>query len=136
LKKLSDLLFSLIAMDSLRLISKSIKIEGTPFGSSHQRNQIFLKSVAFFLLIGLAYRFLITNSTVSPVPTVRSSPESLPPDPSGLTAITQTSASVDSPANITTIASQNGKRSSFSDHHYFSLKFNRVRPKQREEIGF
>ncbi|AEE27285.1 TRICHOME BIREFRINGENCE-LIKE 25 [Arabidopsis thaliana] len=94
-------------MDSLRLISKSIKIEGTPFGSSHQRNQIFLKSVAFFLLIGLAYRFLITNSTVSPVPTVRSSPESLPPDPSGLTAITQTSASVDSPANITTIASQN-----------------------------
>lgn len=91
-------------MDSLRLISKSIKIEGNPFGSSHLRNQIFLKSVAFFLLIGLAYRFIVTDSTVSPVTNVQTLP---PADPSGLTA----QASLDSPGNITTIIpSQNGKR--------------------------
>ncbi|KFK42531.1 hypothetical protein AALP_AA1G006400 [Arabis alpina] len=51
-----------------------MKIESNPFGSSHQRNQIFLKFVAFFLLIGLTYRFLITESTVSPIPALQTSP--------------------------------------------------------------
>lgn len=87
-----------------------MKIEGNPFGSSHQRNQIFLKFVAFFLLVGLAYRLIITDSNVSPVPDVRTSQESLPADPSGLTAtIAQAPAPVNSPENITN-ASQNGKR--------------------------
>ncbi|EOA40378.1 hypothetical protein CARUB_v10009105mg [Capsella rubella] len=92
-------------MDSLRLLSKNMKIEGNPFGSSHQRNQIFLKFVAFFLLIGLAYRFIVTDSTVSPVAQVQTSPL----DPSGLTPIAQAPASLDSPGNFTTttIASQN-----------------------------
>ncbi|CAH8304754.1 unnamed protein product [Eruca vesicaria subsp. sativa] len=86
-------------MDRLRSLSKIMKIEGTPFGSSHQRNQIFLRFVAFFLLVGLAYRLIITNdSTVPPVTDVKSSPA----DPSGLTA----SAPIDSPRNINN-ASQN-----------------------------
>uniref|UniRef100_A0A1J3F573 Protein trichome birefringence-like 25 n=1 Tax=Noccaea caerulescens TaxID=107243 RepID=A0A1J3F573_NOCCA len=93
-------------MDTLRLLSKSMKIDGNPFGSPHQRNQIFLKLVAFFLLIGLTYRLIVTDSPVSPVPDVRSSPESLPADPSGLTAVAQAPSSLDSPGNIT-IASQN-----------------------------
>ncbi|KAL1220726.1 Protein trichome birefringence-like 25 [Cardamine amara subsp. amara] len=94
-------------METLRLLPKSIKIEPNPFGISHQRNQIFLKFVAFLLLIGLAYRLIIADSNVSPVPDVRTSPESLPADPSDLTAVTQAPVSVDSPVNITTIASQN-----------------------------
>lgn len=111
-------------MDTLRSMSKSFKIEGNPFASSHQRNQIFLKFVAFFLLIGLAYRFIVTDSSVSPVTDFQISPESLPVDPSGLTAVAQApEASVDSPGNITIIASQNGKRGFFPSSVIISTKF-------------
>ncbi|CAN6876466.1 unnamed protein product, partial [Brassica oleracea] len=90
-------------MDRLRSLSKSMKIEGNPFGSSHQRNQIFLKFVAFFLLVGLTYRLIITDSTDSPIAQVRTSP-----DPPGLTAsVAQAPAPVYSPVNITTAASEN-----------------------------
>lgn len=86
-----------------------MKIEGNPFGSSHQRNQIFLKFVAFFLLVGLTYRLIITDSTDSPIAQVRTSP-----DPPGLTAsVAQAPAPVYSPVNITTAASENGKSGSF-----------------------
>ncbi|KAJ4885526.1 Protein trichome birefringence-like 25 [Raphanus sativus] len=81
-----------------------MKIEGNPFGnSSHQRNQIFLNFVAFFLLVGLTYRFIITDSTGSLIAQVRTSPA----EPSGLTAsVAQAPAPVYSPVNITA-ASQN-----------------------------
>lgn len=93
-------------MDRLRSLSKSMKIEGNPFGSSHQRNQILLKFVAFFLLVGLTYRLIITDSTDSPIAQVRTSP-----DPPGLTAsVAQAPAPVYSPVNITTAASENGNR--------------------------
>ncbi|KAJ0254328.1 PMR5 N-terminal domain-containing protein [Hirschfeldia incana] len=98
-------------MDTLRSLSKNMKIEGNPFGSSHQRNQIFLKSVAFFLLVGLAYRLLVTDSTGSPIAKVKTSPESIPAaDSSRLTAssVAQAPSPVYSTVNITTTAaSQN-----------------------------
>ncbi|XP_010544427.1 PREDICTED: protein trichome birefringence-like 25 [Tarenaya hassleriana] len=85
---------------------KSMKnlVDTSPFVSSRPRNQIFVKLLVSFLLIGLAFRLLISDSFVaSPVPDVQTAPESPPSD---LSAGSQASVSVDSPENIT-IASQN-----------------------------
>ncbi|CAN8306482.1 unnamed protein product [Cochlearia groenlandica] len=77
-----------------------MKMEGNPFGSSshsHQRIQIFLRLVAFFLLIGFAYRLLLADDIIS---------TSSPSLQSDADAVTQ---SPSSPVNIisTTITSQN-----------------------------
>ncbi|XP_010556586.2 PREDICTED: protein trichome birefringence-like 25 [Tarenaya hassleriana] len=62
-------------------VFKNMKIDTSPLVSSHQRNQIFVKFVVSFLLIGLAFRLLVSNSFItSPVSDVQTSPESPPSD--------------------------------------------------------